>query len=435
MSDEINETISPAEDIEKKEESTVVTETEEQAVPESVTADENNITEKTETENSTENTDSTIENKTETEVNVEIDSKDNLKDESKEVKKTKKEKAPKEKKERKPIHIRASISEGYDKIQASIPLLGFTCLAAVLVMAFAAFAIFFNNAKGAEKVLVPNVIGKSLEDALLELQVKELYPKINLRYSETPGDEGTILDQSPSAGAIVKGYSRVSLVVSRGVVVDKVEEYVGMNIDEVQMRLQTLFAGQTRPLIVLATPEYKPDLSNAGTVLEQDPPAGTSISEPVTVQLIVSRGPNYENTKAPWVMGQSVNDLLQTIARSKIVFDISGHIAEEGEKAGTVVNQQRFDSEYVPNYTRVTVEMALPEELNDNVYGIFTEKLAEYPYPVPMKLEAVPDEGDAYTILSFSHPGGNLTIPYAVPRGTTLVLTVVDKVTSRKTVN
>ena len=344
-------------------------------------------------------------------------------------------KPKKVKKERKPIHIRVNIEEGYDKLQASIPVLAGTCIAAVIVMAFIAFAVFFNNVKGAEKVLVPNVIGKSLEDALLEMQVKELYPKINLRYSDIPGDEGTILDQSPASGAIVKGYSRVSLVVSRGVIVDKVDEYVGMNIDEVQMKLQTLFAGQTKPLIVLATPEYKPDISDAGTVLEQDPPAGTSISEPVTVQLVVSRGPNYENTRAPWVMGQSVNDLLQTITRSKIVFDISSHIAAEGEKPGTVVDQQRFDSEYVPNYTRVTVEMALPEELDENVYGIFTEKLADYPYPVPMKLEAVPTEGDSYTILSFSHPGGNLTIPYAVPRGTTLVLTVVDKVVSRKTVN
>jgi beta-lactam-binding protein with PASTA domain len=40
------------------------------------------------------------------------------------------------------------------------------------------------------------------------------------------------LEQSPEAGAIVKGYSRVSLVVSRGVVVDTVGNYVGMNIDD-----------------------------------------------------------------------------------------------------------------------------------------------------------------------------------------------------------
>ena len=341
-----------------------------------------------------------------------------------------------EKKEKKPFTFGVKFVENYEKLQSNIPVLIITCVTAFVVMLFVACVVFFNNVKGAEKVLVPNVVGKSLEDALLEMQVKELYPKINLRYSDTPGDEGSILEQNPEAGAIVKGYSRVSLVVSRGVIVDKVEDYVGMSIDEVQMRLQTLFAGQTKPLIVLADPEYKPDTSDAGTVLEQDPPAGTSISEPVTVQLIVSRGPNYENTKAPWLMGESVNDLLQRITRSKLVFDITSHIAKDGETPGTVVDQQKFDREFVPNYTRVTVEMAMPSDtINDNVYGIFTANLADYPYPVPMKLDAIPSEGDSYTIVNFSHPGGNVTIPYAVPKGTQLVLTVVDKVVSKKTVN
>lgn len=351
------------------------------------------------------------------------------------AKKDKKTKGKTKKVEKKNINLRISFSEGYEKMQSNIWMLIITCVAAFLVMFLVAILVFFKNVEGPEKVLVPNVVGKQLEDALLEMQAKELYPKINLRYSDVPGDEGAILEQSPQAGAIVKGYSRVSLVVSRGVVVDKVDDYIGMNIDELQLKLQTLFAGQTKPLIVLGTPKYKPDLSDAGTILEQDPPAGTSISEPITVELVVSRGPNYENTRPPKVLGQSVNDLLQTITRSKIVFDIKSHIALDDEKIGTVVSQQTFDSEFVPNYSRVEIEMAMPDKpINDNVYGIFEAKLADYPYPVPMKLEAVPEEGNSYTILSFSHPGGNVTIPYAVPKGTELVLYVVEKVASRQTV-
>lgn len=351
------------------------------------------------------------------------------------AKKDKKTKGKTKKGEKKNINLRISFSEGYEKMQSNIWMLIITCVAAFLVMFLVAILVFFKNVEGPEKVLVPNVVGKQLEDALLEMQAKELYPKINLRYSDVPGDEGAILEQSPQAGAIVKGYSRVSLVVSRGVVVDKVDDYIGMNIDELQLKLQTLFAGQTKPLIVLGTPKYKPDLSDAGTILEQDPPAGTSISEPVIVELVVSRGPNYENTRPPKVVGQSVNDLLQTITRSKIVFDIKSHIALDDEKIGTVVSQQTFDSEFVPNYSRVEIEMAMPDKpINDNVYGIFEAKLADYPYPVPMKLEAVPEEGNSYTILSFSHPGGNVTIPYAVPKGTELVLYVVEKVASRQTV-
>ncbi len=340
----------------------------------------------------------------------------------------------KEKKGFKLSSIGVSFSKFYDKLQSNIPALIITVVCAFLLMLFCAAAVFFMNVKGPEKVLVPNVMGKSLEDALLELQVKELYPKINLRYSETPGDEGCILDQSPKAGAIVKGYSRVSLVVSRGVIVENIGDYIGQNVDELELKLQALFAGQ-RPLITLATPEYKPDMSEAGTILEQDPPAGTSITEPVTVQLVVSRGPNYENTKVPDLIGQTINDLLQTISRSKIVFDITARPAEENEKPGTVVNQESFNAEYIRNYTRMSVEIALPEASDENASGVFSSQLADYPYPVPMKLDAKPAEGDAYTLVTFSHPGGNVTIPYSVPHGTTLILKVSEKPVARFTVN
>ena len=68
---------------------------------------------------------------------------------------------------------------------------------------------------------------------------------------------------------------------------------------------------------------------------------------------------------------------------------------------------------------------------DENISGIFQAKIASYPYPVPMRLEAVPEEGNSYTILNFNHPGGNVTIPYSVAKGTTLILYVVDKVNSR----
>ena len=152
-----------------------------------------------------------------------------------------------------------------------------TFILTLLIMGLSCVGIFFANVKGEEQVLVPNVVGKKWDEALLEMQTKELYPRITLRYSENPDDEGKILEQEPVAGSIVKGYSRVSLVISRGIVVDEVGTYVGKNLDDVRMSLQTLFAGQTKPLIVLAEPEYKPDLSDPGTILEQEPPEGKNL--------------------------------------------------------------------------------------------------------------------------------------------------------------
>lgn len=328
-----------------------------------------------------------------------------------------------------------SFHDFFERLQSCGGVLAAAVIATVFVMIFFCCAVFFVNLRGPEKVMVPEVRGKQLEDALIEMQAKELYPKITRRYSETPDDEGTILEQNPPAGSIVKGYSRVSLVVSRGIIVDHVENYIGQNIEDVRLRLQTLFAGSSRPLIVLENPVYRPDVSDAGTILEQEPPEGTNISEPVSVKFVVSRGPDFENTRVPNLVGNSVNDVLQVIARSRLVFDFTSHTAADGENAGTVVSQQTFEGEFVRNYTRVRVDMALPAGSDgDNVYGIFTAELTEYPYPVPMRLDAVTADGGAYTLVSFMHPGASVTLPYAVPKDTALVLYVVDKAAKKMTV-
>lgn len=330
---------------------------------------------------------------------------------------------------------KVGLNDYFESLQSTGKTLVLTVIAAVLVLAFFACVIFFVHVKGPEEVMVPDVCGKELTDALLEMQKKELYPKITLRYSEAAGDKGRILDQNPSAGSIVKGYSRVSLVVSRGVIVDHVESYIGQNFDQLKMDLQTLFAGHAQPLIVLAEPEYKPDLSEAGTILDQDIPEGTDIAEPVTIHLTVSRGPSYENTRVPKLIGLSVNDILAVIARSRIIFDFTSHHAKNGEKAGTVVGQQEFEGEFIPNYSRMSVDMALPTgEFEGNLYGVFQADLTDYPYPVSMRLDATTEDGNTYTLVNFLHTGANLTVPYAVPRNTVLTLYVVDKAQKKITV-
>lgn len=345
-------------------------------------------------------------------------------------------KEKKAKKAKKGFSLRINFVQGYSKLQSSIPVLLITCISSFIVMGLVALGIFFFNVKGPERVLVPDVVGKNLEDALLELQVKEIYPTVNFRYSEDPSDNGLVLEQTPKAGSIVKGYSRITLAVSRGVLVDSVGDYIGQNLSDLMLKLDTLFTGQLVPTISLLPPEYRPDESEAGTILEQNPPAGTSIYEPTSVQLVVSSGPNYEDVKVPNVVGQSINDLMQTVTRNKLIFDVSIRPLVGDEEPGTVVSQESLDSENISSYSRIAIEMAMPiDPIEDNYYGLFEQDLIEYPYPVPMSLTAIPLEGRAYTLVEFNHTGGKLTVPYAVPAGTTLVLTVANKVLVKEVIN
>ncbi len=309
-----------------------------------------------------------------------------------------------------------------------------TALFSVALMSLVACVVFFATVRGEEQVMVPDVLGKELTAALLEMQEKELYPKIQLRYTDSPDDAGKILSQSPDAGAIVKAGRRISLVVSRGVIIDHVENYVGELFDDVKLRLQTMFTGSSRPLIVLSEPSYKADKTPPGTIIAQEPGEGTAISGPVTVKLIVSRGPEYETTKIPNLVGLSIEKILVQMSVSKVVFDFSSHAAKEGEKPLCATYQQEFSEQFVRNYTHVAVDIALVQSSAEKSAGIFSAKLSNYPFPVAMTLEAEKD-GRRTTLVTFSHTGGLVTIPYNVEHDTELILNVSGRTVAREFVD
>ncbi|MCR4939824.1 MAG: PASTA domain-containing protein [Treponemataceae bacterium] len=320
-----------------------------------------------------------------------------------------------------------------ESLQLSWKALLFTSLLTILIMGIAVVAVFFVVVQSEEQVMVPNVIGEQLEDALLEMQAKELYPKLQLRYSNSINEKGTILEQDPPFGTIVNAGRRIDLIVSKGIVVDSVGNYIGQKIDDVRISLASLFSGYSIPLITLSDdPIYQADESEPGTIIEQSPMPETAITSPVTVSLVVSSGPGNETAKLPWLVGKSIDETLLLMSRTKLVFDFNTRELKENEKPGTVVAQKDFTEEPLPVYSRSEVTLAMPDTpIENEVYGIFSTKLGKYPYALKVQIDIIPQEGDSYTLISFKHPGENLTIPYHVPRFSVLVLSVQDKEISR----
>ena len=307
----------------------------------------------------------------------------------------------------------------------------FTVILAFIFMGLACLAVFFASVQGAEKVMMPSVTGKPLTTALLELQAKELYPKIQLRYSELPGEEGKVLEQSPAAGSIVKAYRQVTLTVSRGVAIDTLEEYVGKQVDEVQSRLALLFSGESA-LVTIAPPVYQKSDALSGTILAQFPPAGTIISEPVTVQFVVSSADKEEQVTVPALAGLTLKELYAQMEQSRLVFDCIAHEAATPEEAGTVTGVEHPGAAAAA-YSRVGVDMAFPvrQEGDEQVWGIFAFDMDEYPYPVPVRLECSSPDGTITTLVSLNHPGQSFTVPYCARPDSILSLYVLDRLTAQ----
>lgn len=324
------------------------------------------------------------------------------------------------------------------------------------------FFIVFN--KGYEHEVVPDVVGKNIYQAELILQEKEFYPRLQMRYADTPGLAGQVISQSPKSGTVAKGGSRITLVVSRGIVFDHVKNYVGSNLDALKTTLDALYAGAEIPSLTIGTPIFKIDGAPAGTILEQEPPEGTPITQPIELKLIVSSGPQKATVQVPDLNGKTIKEVLSAMANTKLTFDFTQHVATGSEIPGTVVKQttkSKANKSEVAEYSHVLIEFAMPEvtaqddsenpvsvdiknktedeaaedyanrDTTGYVHGIFSAVIPEYPYAVPVKLDVIPQEGSRYGFASFSHVGGNITVPYAVPHGAVLVLSVLDREVER----
>jgi beta-lactam-binding protein with PASTA domain len=305
-----------------------------------------------------------------------------------------------------------------------------------------AVAIFFIAVRGAEQTMVPDVQGKELTEALLELQVKELYPRLQLRYSQSSQDKGLILEQDPRAGTIVKAGRRIRLVVSQGVVINSVGSYIGRNVDEVRMDLQALGSGgaggsSALPLLILREPfMYEYSTEAPGTILQQKPEAGTNISGPMILEFVVSRGPENAMLTVPLLTGLPLAEALEQIGSSGVNFTFSVRPPREGEKGETVAAQQPLGNAAIPANTIVKVTATAPTDLGGGeVFRLFRYTLPKNPYPLSVRLEAVLPSGERRRIITVEYPGGEFTVPYRLPVGTVLILSMLNREMHREIVN
>ena len=307
----------------------------------------------------------------------------------------------------------------------------------VIFVGIIAVSVFFVAVRGEEQTMVPDVTGKELTEALLELQVKELYPRIQLRYSQTSRDKGLILEQDPLPGTIVKAGRRIRLIVSQGVVVDRIENFVSRNIDEVRLELmaiQTASAGS--PVLTIREPlMYEFSLERPGTILAQKPDPLTEISGPMSLEFVVSRGREDQTVNVPQLTGLSIDRALEIISSSGINFFFAVRERNAGETGETVVTQNPQANTTFALNAPVQITITNPETLAaDEIFGLFSYTIPPNPYPLTTQLEALLPEGERRRLFMINYPGGEFTVPYKLPIGSILILSMLNRELYRETV-
>ncbi len=320
-----------------------------------------------------------------------------------------------------------AFSEIADSVEGNGKVIIITSLVMLVLVILISTIVFFTSVKTADQVLVPNIEGKQLEEAMLELQVKELYPRLQLKFSDNAKNKGCVMEQSPKAGTIVKAGKRINLVVSRGPVIDRVENYVGKTLNDVRQHLSSIFTAGNKQLITIKEPIiYKHSSIPAGTILEQDPPADTEVSEGLEINLVVSKGPESEKVSVPELKDAGLKELYAAMTKYKLDFKIKASTDKTNTEVKVISQNLEADS-IVEAFKEIELEVKFPTSSEKMIYGIYSASLPQYPYPIKVVLDAVYLDGKREELINLKHLGGECILPYAVPQGTVLILTVLNK--------
>jgi beta-lactam-binding protein with PASTA domain len=180
---------------------------------------------------------------------------------------------------------------------------------------------------------------------------------------------------------------------------------------------------------------YEFSSERPGTILAQKPEAGTEISGPMTLEFVVSRGRENATVTVPQLTGENISRALELINNSEINFIFSSRERSGNEKGETVVSQTPPAGTTAPINTQVQLTVTYPETLENNeIFDIFRYTIPANPYPLEVRLEALLPSGERIRLFSVNYAGGEFTIPYKLPVGTVLVLSMLNRELHRQTV-
>ena len=192
--------------------------------------------------------------------------------------------------------------------------------------AFLSFGKFWSS----EEIVVPDVTGKQMALAKQILESKKLRVEVAETYdADVPA--GEVVSQTPEAGTKVKEDRLVTIYVSKGGEEMSMPDLRSLTRESAEERLEKLGLK-----IGSVTERYSDE--KKGTVISQDPRAGSKIHKGQTVDLVISKGEKEDKSSVPDVTGASLDSARSALAAAG--YNV-GSITEQvsSQHAGTVIRQ------------------------------------------------------------------------------------------------
>ena len=305
-----------------------------------------------------------------------------------------------------------------------IPVIGFYGTQAIL------------NVGRAKDVKLPNLVGKTIEEAEQELNKSKLKIEKKEEFNSEI-EAGKIISQNPPfiENYTVKENSTVEVVVSKGTEMTKVPKIIGMEYEEAEEEIKKYNLQAEKIDKVSKTVEK-------GIVIEQEPAENTEIKAGEKVKIYVSCGNGLKQIVTQYVIGKTEKDAKELLTKDGLEVEVVN--AEDTTKENGIVFKQSIEAgKTVDEVTKIIItDNKIAEIKTGKIYinlksitgGIKLDAEGNEINPEATVTVKVTSAGKEETVYNEKHRKDTSTIIFDVKGvGTITIKVYVDDVLKRQT--
>jgi beta-lactam-binding protein with PASTA domain len=203
-----------------------------------------------------------------------------------------------------------------------------------------------------EMVSLPDLIGKTVDEAKSELRNKRIHlVQSGVRLHER-FERGKIIVQDPPAETKVKINTEVRVLLSAGKEKVKVPELLGKNLQTIRPMLDESGLREGK-ICHVHTPKYA-----AGRIIGQYPPAEAEVGRDTPVSLLVSQGEYEVGYLMPDLIGKRAESVIAQLKALEFNVGNIRYRYYRGLDSGIIINQSPQPGSKIQKRNRITFEVS-----------------------------------------------------------------------------
>lgn len=223
----------------------------------------------------------------------------------------------------------------------------------IFVSAAVCFLFFVYGIPFLERVEVPDVRRATLDQGRLIMENRSLFLLVESETEDTSIPEGSIIDQNPLPGSLVKKGTPISVVVSRGKGGIALPNFSSVPLEEARRILAEM------GLKIGSITERSSVSVAKGSIISTFPSPDSIVKEGTIIDLVLSRG---KEVVVPNVLGRRLGQAKEILERAGLRVGRIDYVCDIEKLFDIILRQNPRPGKNVPKSTAVNLTINAEEE-------------------------------------------------------------------------